>query len=114
MKTQKKQLNAQRRATRVRRAIVGRNRVARVSVFASLRGMFAQFIDDEKGVTLVSGQDKGLPGSKTERAEKLGESLGKRAVAAGITRAVFDRGRKQYHGRVRAFAEGLRKAGVTI
>ncbi|MBI2636680.1 MAG: 50S ribosomal protein L18, partial [Parcubacteria group bacterium] len=67
-----------------------------------------------KGVTLVSGRDTGLSGNKTERARALGELLGKQAVRRGIARVVFDRGPKRYHGRVRAFAEGVRAAGVAV
>ncbi len=114
MKTLKKQQNAARRANRVRRTIRTNTKGVRVSLFVSLRGVFAQVIDDFSGRTLVSGRDKGLAGNKTERAATLGEQLGKKALSAGITRMVFDRGPKQYHGRVRAFAEGIRRAGVTI
>ncbi|MBI1961170.1 MAG: 50S ribosomal protein L18 [Parcubacteria group bacterium] len=114
MKTQQKQLNAARRANRVRRTIRTHATGVRVSLFVSLRGVFAQVIDDFSGRTLVSGRDKGLTGNKTERAAALGEQLGKKALEAGIAKMVFDRGPKQYHGRVRAFAEGLRRAGVTI
>ncbi|OJI07578.1 hypothetical protein BK004_00610 [bacterium CG10_46_32] len=115
MNTEKnKKFNAAARAKRVRRSIVGRVALIRVSVRISLNGMFAQFIDDAKGVTLVSGRDKGLSGNKTERAGVLGEALGKKAIEAGIKKVAFDRGPKQYHGRVKAFAEGLRKAGITV
>jgi large subunit ribosomal protein L18 len=78
-------------------------------------------IDDERGVTLVSastldpelrGQLKGL--TKTEQAKKVGELVAKRALAAGITQVVFDRGGYLYHGRVKALAEGSREAGLVF
>ena len=114
MHATKKQLNASRRAARVRSRINARGGLIRVSLAVSTQGVFAQFIDDAKGATLLSGRDKGFAGTKTERAGALGEALGKKAVAAGIKQAVLDRGRKQYRGRVQAFTDGLRKTGVTV
>lgn len=114
MNTLKKQANAARRANRVRKHIAAPSGLVRVSLKVSLTGMFVQFIDDAKGATLVSGRDKGLSGTKTERAKTLGESLGKKAAALGISKVTLDRGPKQYHGRVAAFAEALRGAGVTV
>lgn len=112
MVTSKKQLHRERRAQRARSVITGTGTTPRVSVFASSNGIFAQFIDDTAGVTIVSGRDKGLSGTKTERAAALGETLGKQAAEKGIKKIVFDRGPKQYHGRIRAFADGLRKEGL--
>lgn len=114
MHAYKKQLNASRRAGRVAKRIVGRSKRIRVTLAISNSGMFAQFIDDSKAKTLVSGRDTGLSGTKTERASALGAALGAQAIAAGITHTVLDRGPKQYHGRVRAFTEGLRAAGVIV
>jgi len=111
MHATKKQLNAQFRARRVRSRLTAR---IRVSLAVSTQGMFVQFIDDAKGATLVSGRDKGFSGTKTARASALGEALGKKAIAAGITQAVLDRGSKKYHGRVKAFTEALRTAGVIV
>lgn len=110
----KKQANARRRANRVRSRVAAPSGLVRVSLKVSLTGMFVQFIDDAKGATLLSGRDKGLSGTKTERAKALGESLGKKALAAGIAKVALDRGSKQYHGRVAAFAEALRASGVTV
>ena len=62
----------------------------------------------------LSGSDKGLKGNKSERAAILGESIGKKAVEAGIKKVVFDRGPKKYHGRVKALADGLRKSGLVF
>ena len=115
MTTTKKQLQANRRQSRVNSTTSsGTSKRPRISIKASLAGMFVQFIDDSKGATLVSGSDKGLKGTKTERATLLGGVIGKKAIEAGIKTAVFNRGPKQYHGRVKAFAEAIRKAGLTI
>ncbi|MBI2050451.1 MAG: 50S ribosomal protein L18 [Parcubacteria group bacterium] len=114
MHATKKQLNATRRARRVRSRLGGRSARIRVSLALSASGMFVQFIDDAKGTTLVSGRDKGFSGTKTERASLLGEALGKKALAEGIKQAALDRGSKKYHGRVKAFTEALRAAGVIV
>ncbi|MEK7189152.1 MAG: 50S ribosomal protein L18 [Patescibacteria group bacterium] len=114
MHATKKQQNAFRRARRVRSRINASGSAIRVSLAVSTVGMFVQFIDDAKGATLLSGRDRGFSGTKTERAAALGGALGAQAVAAGITKAVLDRGSKKYHGRVKAFADALRTAGVTI
>ena len=78
----------------------------RVAVFRSNRYISAQVIDDTAHTTLLAAQG---PKSKPE---PVGEELAKKAIAAGITKIVFDRGGHKYHGRVKAFAEGLRKGGL--
>ncbi|MAG28704.1 50S ribosomal protein L18 [bacterium] len=108
----KKQLNTKQRKARVRSNISGSANQPRVSVKSSLSGMFVQIIDDSKGATLASGSTKGLKGTKTERASQLGEALGKKAIEAGVKTVVFDRGPKQFHGRIKALAESLRKSGL--
>ena len=114
MKPIQKQSIALRRRMRVRSKITGTQNRPRVCVSPSLTGTFVQFIDDVKSVTIVSGSDKGIKGTKVARAQELGKKLGKDAVAKGIKQAILDRGSKKYHGRVKALTEALREAGVTI
>jgi large subunit ribosomal protein L18 len=103
------------RRRRVRAKIVGTAERPRISVFRSNRGVFAQVIDDSAGKTLAAvnwTEDdlKSLP--RMEQAKKAGELLAERAKAAGVESAVFDRGGYQYHGRVKALAEGAREGGL--
>lgn len=105
------------RHTRVREKVVGTSVEPRLNVFRSNSNIFAQIIDDEKGVTLVSASsiDKELKiekGSNVEAAAKVGELLAKRAKKAKITKVTFDRGGYQYHGRVMALAEAARENGL--
>jgi large subunit ribosomal protein L18 len=105
------------RRRRVRAKVRGTAARPRISVFRSNRGLFAQLIDDERGHTLASVQwtESDLRGLKPlEQATQAGKTLAERAKAAGIDRAVFDRGGYQYHGRVKAFAEGVREGGVAV
>jgi large subunit ribosomal protein L18 len=105
------------RRRRVRAKVVGTAARPRISVFRSNRGISAQLVDDEAGRTLASVQwtEADLRGlKKAEQAAKAGELLAQRAKAAGIERAVFDRGGYQYHGRVKAFADGVREGGLAV
>ena len=105
------------RRRRVRAKIVGTAERPRISVFRSDRGIQAQLIDDLAGATLaaVSWTESDLRGlQKMEQASKAGEVLAQRAKEKGIERAVFDRGGYQYHGRVKAFAEGVREGGLAV
>jgi large subunit ribosomal protein L18 len=105
------------RRRRVRAKIRGTAERPRISVFRSNRGIFAQLIDDDAGVTLtaVNWTEAELRGlGPMEQAKRAGELLAERAKAAGVERAVFDRGGYQYHGRVKALAEGARAGGLTI
>ena len=93
----------------------------RLSVFRSNKHMYAQIIDDIKGVTLVSASTlqkevkEGLEYTdNVEAAAKLGEILGKRAVDQGVTEVVFDRGGFIYQGKIQAFADAAREAGLTF
>lgn len=98
---------------RVRKNIVGVSDKPRVAVFKSGQHIYAQMIDDSKGVTLAFESDlKIKTGTKKERATKVGEGLAQKAIKAKITKIVFDRGGFMYHGRVAAVAEGLRKGGL--
>ena len=106
-----------RRRRRVRAKVSGSEQRPRISVFRSNRGIAAQLVDDLSGRTLasVSWTESDLRGLQlTEQAGKAGELLAQRAKAAGIDAAVFDRGGYQYHGRVKAFAEGVREGGLTV
>lgn len=108
-----------RRHLRVRRKIRGTPERPRLSVYRSLRHMYAQIIDDEAGVTLVAASTlepalrNRLNGTgNVEAAREVGRLIGKRALEKGIVKVVFDRGGNRYHGRVRALAEGAREAGL--
>ena len=105
------------RHKRVREKVSGTGNVPRLNVFRSNSNIFAQIIDDEKAVTLVSASsiDKELKlksGSNAEAAAKVGELIAKRAKKAKITKVAFDRGGYLYHGRVKALAEAARENGL--
>ena len=103
------------RRRRVRAKVHGSAERPRISVFRSNRGIFAQLIDDDAGVTLASVQwteDELKSLKRMEQASRAGALLAERAKAAGIETAVFDRGGYRYHGRVRALAEGAREGGL--
>jgi len=105
------------RRRRVRAKIRGSAERPRISVFRSNRGIFAQLVDDEAGRTLaaVAWTEADLRSLKpTEQARRAGGLLAERARAAGIEAAVFDRGGYQYHGRVKALAEGAREGGLNF
>lgn len=121
MKNTNKQQKRFRRRIRSRARIEGTQKRPRLCVFRSLRGMSAQIIDDTKSNTLVSVMSKkdddtsidvGGRVAKTAVAYRLGHVLAKKAQAAGITMVVFDRSGYNYHGRVRALADGARDAGL--
>jgi large subunit ribosomal protein L18 len=102
-----------RKHKRVRKTIFGSMDRPRVSVFKSGQHIYAQIIDDLKGVTLAAESDlKVKEGTKKEKATKVGETLAQKAIKAKITKVVFDRGGFAYHGRVASLAEGLRKGGL--
>jgi len=104
-----------RRRRRVRARIVGTAERPRLSVYRSNRGVFAQLIDDGAGHTLaaVNWIEPELRKLKaTEQARRAGELLAERGKAAGVETCVFDRGGYQYHGRVKALAEGAREGGL--
>jgi large subunit ribosomal protein L18 len=106
-----------RRRRRVRAKIRGTAERPRISVFRSNRGIFAQLIDDQNGRTLaaVNWTEEPLRGlGPMDQSKRAGELLAERAQAAGIQRAVFDRGGYQYHGRVQALAEGAREGGLAF
>jgi len=106
-----------RRRRRVRSRVTGTAERPRLSVFRSNKGIFAQLIDDRAGHTLaavnwIEPELRKL--TATEQAKKAGELLAERAKAAGVKTCVFDRGGYQYHGRVRALADGAREGGLVF
>jgi len=108
-----------RRHQRVRRQMSGTSRIPRLSVFRSLKHIYAQIIDDTVGQTLVSAstldadvRDQVVGLSKTEQAQMVGKKLAEKALSSGVTQVVFDRGGYLYHGRVKALADASRDAGL--
>lgn len=109
-----------RRQMRVRKKVQGSSDRPRLSVYRSAKNIYAQVIDDVAGVTLVSSSsiDKDMAEIVKNAKKKgdlsllVGESVAKKAIAKGIDKVVFDRNRYEYHGRVKAVAEGARKAGL--
>ncbi len=105
------------RRRRVRAKISGTATRPRISVFRSNQGLSAQLIDDSAGRTLAAvhwfePELRSLAG--LERTKRAGAMLAERAKAAGVSEAVFDRGGYRYHGHVRAFAEAIREAAITV
>lgn len=118
-KQNKKHLARVKRHIRVRKHVFGTPERPRLNVYRSLTQIYAQVIDDTKGVTLASAStiDKGAKAlidgkSKTEQAKVVGKLVAERALDAGITKVVFDRGGFKYQGRVQALAEASREAGL--
>ena len=106
-----------RRRRRVRARVKGTAERPRLSVYRSNRGVFAQLIDDTKGHTVaaVNWIEPDLRKlTATDQAKKAGELLADRAKAAGVETCVFDRGGYQYHGRVKALADGAREGGLAF
>lgn len=103
---------------RVRKKITGTAERPRLNVFRSSKHIYAQIIDDVRGVTLASastiGKDvEGLGnGGNVEAARKIGEAIAKKAQAAGVKHVVFDRGGYLYHGRIQALADAAREGGL--
>lgn len=109
--------NSQRikRHARIRNKIAGTKDVPRLNVFRSNAQIFAQLIDDENGVTLVSSSSLELKiknGGNAEGAKLVGADIAKKAKKKGISKVVFDRSGYEYHGRVEALAEGARENGL--
>jgi len=106
-----------RRHRRVRKKVRGTAERPRLSVFRSLKHIYAQIINDEEGRTLVAASSlspeiRGMQGAKTDIARAVGRLIAQKALEKGITKVVFDRGGYKYHGRVKALAEGAREAGL--
>ncbi len=114
-----REVSRRKRRTRVRAKISGTAERPRLSIFRSSKHIYAQVIDDLAGATLVAAStlDKDLAGQlestcNTEAAKAVGVLVGKKALAKGINKVVFDRGGYNYHGRVAALADGAREAGL--
>ncbi len=107
------------RRMRVRAKIKGTKQRPRLSVYRSLSHISAQLIDDEAGRTIVACSDRDVKEQNTEgmtrkcaRAYAVGVEIARRAKDAGISKVVFDRGGRKYHGRVKAVADGAREGGL--
>ena len=104
------------RHERVTNKVCGTTECPRLCVFRSNTNIYAQIIDDEKGITLVSAssldKELNLTNNNIEAASKVGESLAKKAKKAGVKCVVFDRGGYMYHGKVKALAEAARENGL--
>jgi large subunit ribosomal protein L18 len=118
-KPNKALLARERRHARVRRSLVGTAECPRLNVYRSLNNIYAQIIDDSRKHTLltVSTLDPSLRQNlagktKSQQAAQVGKLLAERALQAGITQVVFDRGGYKYHGRVKALAEASREGGL--
>lgn len=106
------------RHRRVRKKVFGTPEQPRLSVYKSIKHIYAQIIDDQNGITLVAAstlspdvRDK-VSGSNIEAAKLVGNEIGKKAVENNITSIVFDRGGYRYHGKLKALAEAVREAGL--
>ena len=112
----------QRRKERVRRAVkAAANGRVRLTVHRSSKHIYAQVIDDTKGVTLVSAsslekaqRDAGKTGADIDAAKAVGKLVAERATQKGIKNVVFDRGRYMYHGRIKALADAAREGGLSF
>lgn len=103
------------RKLRVRQKTRGYSDAPRLSVYRSLKHIYAQIIDDAEGRTLVaaSTREKGFnKASGVKAATVVGQALAKKAVQKGIQKVVFDRGGRPYHGQIKALADGAREAGL--
>jgi large subunit ribosomal protein L18 len=113
--TDSKQVNRKRRHNRVRAKVFGTADRPRLAVYRSNKHIYAQLIDDEKGVTLSALDSRKVAGATPrERAAKLGEDLATLAKKIGIEKVVFDRGGFIYMGSIQEVAEGARKGGLTF
>lgn len=112
-KTQRKQ----RIRRRIRKVSFGTAARPRLSIFRSNSEIYAQIIDDEKGLTLASASSRDkeiakVKGTKSEIATLVGKMIAEKSVKAGLDKVAFDRGGNLYHGRVKSLADGAREAGL--
>lgn len=118
MSTNSRQQARARRHVRSRGRIRGTADRPRLVVFRSNRGIYAQVVDDDRGHTLAAAstveQIESDGDGKIGVSKGVGKLVGQRALEAGITKVVFDRGGNQYHGRVAALADGARDAGLQL
>ena len=102
---------------RVRKIVSGSAERPRMSIFRSNKEIYAQLIDDQQGVTLLTASSKAkdiaaAAGTKTEKAALVGKAIAEKAIAAGISVVVFDRNGYLYHGRVKQLADAAREGGL--
>ena len=103
----------QRIHARIRAKLSGTGERPRLNVYRSLNHIYAQVIDDQKGVTLVSASSVKLKsGGNVAAAKEIGKAVAEKAVEKGIKKVVFDRGGYLYHGRIKALADAAREAGL--
>ncbi len=121
IKTVNKKAQTQKRHQRVRVKVKGTAECPRLAVYRSLKHIYAQIIDDTKGVTLVSSSTKAKDmasklahGGNIDSAKMVGEDIAKKAIEKGIKDVVFDRGGFLFHGRVQALADAAREAGLNF
>lgn len=109
-----KKATALRRANRVRKMVHGTAERPRLAVSVSNLHITAQLIDDDSGKTLAYATTVGqkLTGTMTERAAQIGSQIGSKAKKAKVTKAVFDRSSRKYHGRIKALADAARQEGL--
>lgn len=103
------------RKARVRARVTGSEHRPRLSVYVSNRHIHAQIVDDTKARTLASSTSQGqasLKGSLSEKATWVGADIAKKAKKAGVSRVVFDRNGRKYHGRLKALADAAREGGL--
>ena len=103
--------------SRIRKKVRGTTERPRLAVYRSLNHIYAQVIDDDQGKTLATASttEKALAGStggNIEAARRIGQTIAERAIAAGISNVVYDRGGYVYHGRVKALIDASREAGL--
>ncbi|MEW5744721.1 MAG: 50S ribosomal protein L18 [Nitrospirota bacterium] len=108
-----------RRHVRIRKKVLGTDERPRLCVYKSLNNIYAQLVNDVQGRTVVAAStvEKDLRGESGHKgnvttAKKVGALLASRALKAGVTRVVFDRGGYKYHGRIKALADGAREGGL--
>lgn len=114
-----KHVRRARRKHRVRKSVFGTAQKPRLTVFRSLKNIYAQIVDDQRGVTLCTASTRGKDlrtsvtyGGNMEAAKVVGRTLAERAVSAGIERVCFDRNGYKFHGRIKALADAAREAGL--
>jgi large subunit ribosomal protein L18 len=101
-----------RRHHRVRAKVKGTPERPRLVVFRSDKHIYAQLVNDATRHTIATVSDQGLSGKKSEKSVEVGKKIAEKAKAAGISKVVFDRAGYQYHGRVKAVADGAREGGL--
>ena len=121
IKQENKKAATQKRHARLRTKLMGTTEAPRLAVYRSTKHIYAQIIDDVKGVTIVSASslDKDLRtdlahGGNIDAAKAVGEAIAKKALKANVVDVVFDRGGFLYHGRIAALADAAREAGLNF